>query len=132
MARLAAGWAALVGANDLLVGARTQTGGRPHGVRELGRGWTDARDIGELRERLPDDAGWVLDNMEDPEDLWRAEARWWRRLDDESRRRLRHPDAGADAVLGAFGAHLADARRVEAALELAAHGGDPDLIDEVL
>lgn len=132
MARLAAGWAALVGANDLLVGARTHTGDRPHGVRELGGGWGEARDIGELRERLPDDARWVFDDIEDPKDLWRAEVRWWRRLDEESHRWLRHPDAGADAVLGAFGAHLADARRVEAALEVAARGRDSAVIDEVL
>lgn len=132
MARLAGGWAALVVANDLLLGARTQADDGARRVRELGGEWAEAGDVGQLRERLPHDAGWVLEDVDDSKDLWRAEVRWWRHLDEESRRRLRHPNRGPDALVGAFGAHLADARRVEAALELAARGGQGEVADEVL
>lgn len=133
MSRLAGAWAALVAARALLVGPRPQAGQAASRVHLLGPDWTAARDVADLHRRLPRDAGWVLDDIGEDGDLWRAEARWWRVLDDEARGRLRHPEAGADAVFGAFGALLADAHRVQGALELSARAGaDEEAIREAL
>jgi hypothetical protein len=122
-ARLAAGWGALVVAQDLLVGSGTRRGGRPRRMAELGWRWARAEDLGGLLDGLPRDAAWVLRDVSGPEELWRAEARWWRQLDEGGRDRLRRADSGPDVVVGAFAALLADAHGVQAALQLAAHGG---------
>ena len=42
-----------------------------------------AGEMGSLRDlasRIPKDARWALEGVDQPEDLWRAEARWWRRV----------------------------------------------------
>ncbi len=121
--RLAAGYGALVAARDLLVGARTLAGGPPHRIACLGVGWSDADELEQLAERLPDDAAWVLEDLDDPSRLWEAEVRWWRRLDTEGRSLLQRPSSGPEAVVGVVAVLLADAHRVEGALELAARGG---------
>jgi hypothetical protein len=129
--RMVAGWAALVAARDLVLGGRAigPVLGRAH---VLGRDVTGADDPQQLAARLPRDAGWVLRDIDDPTELWRAEQRWWRRLDDESGTLLRHPRAGPAAVVGAFGVLLADAHAVQAALAVAARGRPAaEAIDEL-
>ncbi|MGZ4606150.1 MAG: hypothetical protein ACXVXV_08430 [Blastococcus sp.] len=70
--------------------------------------------------------------MEDPRSLWRAEARWWTRLDSDAAALLRRPRFTVDPVVGAVAAAAVDAWRVCAALECAARGGgDLEVFDAV-
>jgi hypothetical protein len=122
-ARLARGWAALVIARDLLAGSRTRAAAGVRPIRGLGLEHVEVGDLGHLRTTLPRDAAWVLDDVSVPADLWNAEVRWWRELDVAGGRMLGHPVSGAQAVVGTFAVLLADAHRVQGALELAARGG---------
>lgn len=126
MSRLAAAWATLVVARDLLLGQRSRYGAPAHGLHALGREWRDAEDLSGLSRRLPRRASWILEDVAEPEDLWHAEVLWWRTLSDEARGLLRAPTSGRDAVVGAFGVLLADAHDVQGALDLAARGGAED------
>lgn len=54
---------------------------------------------------------------------WQAEADWWRRAEAEGRTLLRSSGLDSDPVLGAVAVMAADARRVRAALGVAARGG---------
>ncbi|GAA3248067.1 hypothetical protein [Nonomuraea helvata] len=86
----------------------------------LGGGALDASSPGEMVERLPAAARWVLHEIEDPGELWRAEERWWQRVEDDGRDLLTGAGFSAGPVLGAVVVLAADAQRVRAALELAA------------
>lgn len=131
--RLAAGWAALVAARDLLLGAGTCQALGTHRISVLGSDWEGAHDLPGLIERLPSDASWVLDDLTEPSELWRGEARWWRQLDEDGQDRLGRSNSGPDAVVGIFAVLLADAHRVQGALELAARAElDEELVHAAL
>jgi hypothetical protein len=89
----------------------------------LGRAWTSAASLRSFADALPPDARWVLDGVDDPTDLWRAEAAWWTRLDRDGHALLRRPVTTSAPVVGAVAVLAADAWRVRAALEVAARGG---------
>ncbi|MFP4634415.1 MAG: hypothetical protein ACLFRD_01020, partial [Nitriliruptoraceae bacterium] len=127
--RLVAGFAALVAARDLLLGAATVPEQHGAPLQLLGTDWRGSHDLGDLEQRLPRDAAWVLAGVVEPSELWRAEVRWWRTLEDDGHDRLRQARSGPDAVMGAFEVLLADAHRLQAALELARW---PDLAEEVI
>ena len=74
---------------------------------------------------LPRAAAWALGAVDGPDDLWLAEARWWRRVEGDAARLLAGSRAGFDPVLGAVALLAVDAWRVTGALELAARGGGP-------
>ena len=80
---------------------------------------------GELARRLPGRLAWVLEPAADPADLWRAEAAWWTRTERDGRELLAGSGLDRRPVLGAVVVLAADARRVGAALEVAARGGGP-------
>jgi hypothetical protein len=133
MSRLIRGWAALVLARDLFAGGRTQGGGEVARVSIFGRRWRDAKDLADFSERLPRDAAWVFGDVDRPEELWRAEVRWWRALYADGLERLRHPASGTEAVAGAFAVLLADAHGVQGALQMASRGGgEREAVDELL
>ncbi|HEY6708602.1 MAG TPA: hypothetical protein VJB61_13545 [Actinomycetota bacterium] len=126
----AAPWAA--GAAGLLVarerfGAGREPPARLHGqvTSLLGRDALAAASLAELGRRLPAPARWALEGVEDQGDLWRAEAAWWSRVEGDGFQLLGSPGFGEAPVLGAVAVLAADARRVRAALELAARGGRP-------
>jgi len=56
---------------------------------------------------------------------WQTEADWWRSVEADGRALLRSAGPDSAPVLGAVAVMAADARRVRAALELAARGGAP-------
>jgi len=56
---------------------------------------------------------------------WQAEADWWRRVEADGLALLRSAGPDSGPVLGAVAVMAADARRIRAALELAARGGAP-------
>ncbi len=89
-----------------------------------------AASLDELRGRLGPDAAWALAETTDPGELWRAELGWWSRVESEAIALLRRWD-DVPSVLGAVACLGADAQRVARALETAARGGDPALVELV-
>ncbi len=83
----------------------------------------DARSLEDLSARLPPRLRWVLDGVHAPGDLWRAESAWWARTEQDGMRLLNGPGFDRRPVIGAAVVLAADARRVAAALEVAARGG---------
>jgi membrane protein YqaA with SNARE-associated domain len=130
---LAGGWAALAAARTLRGGPGTGDGWPGHGIRVLGTDWFRARDVPDLAARLPRPAGWVLEGITDASELWRAELRWWRRLERQGGEWLQQRRSGREVVLGVFGVLVADAHCVAGALELAARGGaGRGVVDELV
>lgn len=91
----------------------------------LGSAAAGAATFEELEHRLPARARWVLAGISSPGDLWRAEAAWWARVEQDGFRLLRTSGLDSGPVLGAAAVMAADAWRVRAALEIAARGGRP-------
>jgi hypothetical protein len=120
----ACGAAAIVVARELLLAGSAPT---PQAQRALapllGSAWTDARTVAALASCLPAEARWVLDGIEDPEGLWRAEAAWWSRLSVDGSALLRRPGATPAPVIGSVAVMAVDAWCVRAALGVAARGG---------
>jgi len=139
----ALGGAALLVARELL--ARREPLSEPARAmarRTLGsRLATGASSVGELRDSLPRDARWALAEVTDSEQLWQAEANWWRRLHTDctmlaARSSLgdaRDPGArrgGEESVVGAVGLLAHDAWLVTGALAGAGRDGDAlELLD---
>jgi hypothetical protein len=76
-----------------------------------------------FRSALPVRAGWALVDLTGPGDLWRAENAWWSRVERDAFGLLREPRFGLPGLVGCVAVLAADARNVEAALEVAARGG---------
>lgn len=89
-------------------------------------------DLTALAATLSTDTRWVMDGIRGPEDLWRAEAHWWDRLDRDGHALLHRPGFDRAAAVGAVAVLAADAWRVRAALEAVARGSDPAQLDIVL
>ncbi|MFJ9370054.1 hypothetical protein ACIRRA_37330 [Nocardia sp. NPDC101769] len=118
-------WA--MGALALLTARRHLLDGRPFPeptarrlTRLLGPAAATSRELTALRTTLPASARWALDGVEHPEDLWRAEFRWWRRLEQDGRELVRERRFGASTLVGTVALLAADAWRVRAALQVAA------------
>lgn len=128
-------WAA--GATALLVARELFVAGLPVDilpvpeVRLLGSAWPAATAYEQFVAALPAQAAWALEPATEPELLWRAEARWWVRVEQEARALLGSAVAGRNVVVGAAALMAADARRVAAALEAVARRGLPG-IEEAL
>jgi hypothetical protein len=123
-------WAA--GAEALLLaGQRFAPGREAHDTGTdgapgmLGPAAVGAATLDELGRRLPARARWVLAGISAPGDLWRAEAAWWARVERDGFRLLRTSGLDSGPVIGAVAVMAADARRIRAALEIAARGGGP-------
>jgi hypothetical protein len=94
---------------------------------QVGGGFAD------FTRRLPPTAGWALDDIERPRDLWRAERAWWHRVERDGLRLLRDSRFGPDPLVGAVGVLAVDAWRVQGALEVAARGGrDLEAFDAIV
>ncbi|MGA2453171.1 MAG: hypothetical protein ABSG93_06580 [Solirubrobacteraceae bacterium] len=85
--------------------------------------WLSASSVPELAARLPARIGWVLREVERPEQLWRAELDWWRRVEDDAQALMRSPVGSPALVVGTVALLMADARRAGQALAIAALGG---------
>ncbi|MFA1542872.1 hypothetical protein [Actinomadura monticuli] len=126
----AAAWAA--GAAGVLVAGERFGAGRdlPQAAQEradrmLGALPVGAPALGAMVAHLGRDARWALAGIDDPADLWRAEARCWKRLEQDGSLLLRGSEFGVGPVLGAATVLAVDAWRIRAALEIAARGGGP-------
>jgi len=129
----AAGDVALLVAREVVLQQRPlPPRARTTASRILGSAAVDARTLTQLRAALAGDARWVLDDVSDPADLWRAEARWWARVENDGRAMTRSAHAGAGVLVGAVAVLAADAWRVRGALEVAARGHAAEwVLDEV-
>ncbi len=92
----------------------------PGFVDEVARG---QRDLSVLRALLPSGAQSVLDDVDRVDDLWRAEASWWQRVEHDGFGLLRGSSYDQRPVIGAVAVLAVDAWRTRAALEVAARGG---------
>ncbi|HWF40919.1 MAG TPA: hypothetical protein VN683_02435, partial [Acidothermaceae bacterium] len=73
----AAGAAALIVAREqVIAGNQLPSDVRRNLAHTLRRDAFEAQSLEALRERLPRRASWVLDNVDSPEDMWRAESGW--------------------------------------------------------
>ena len=72
---------------------------------------------------LPSGARWVLDGIDQGQDLWRGEAAWWHRVERDGFALLRGSGYDRGPVVGALAVLAVDVWRVRAALETAARGG---------
>lgn len=61
--------------------------------------------------RLAGEARWALTGVSEPADLWRAEARWWTRVERDGHALLPHPGYGPDRVVGVVALLAVYARR---------------------
>lgn len=82
----------------------------------LGRTWETAESLPALQAALPKSVRTVFDDIRDPEDLWRAEARQRAQVETTGFRLLRSSLPGPDVVLGSIVVLAMDAWRVRAAL----------------
>ncbi|WP_324618048.1 V-type ATPase subunit [Streptomyces dysideae] len=130
-ARWAAGRLALLFAREaFLVGRRLTEPSARRAARLLGQDAVRAGSYSDFRQHLPATARWALEGLDDAAELWRAEARWWDRLDRDGSELLRTSLRGAGPVVGAVAVLSTDSWRVRGALELAVRGGgSPETFD---
>lgn len=125
VADLSGAWAALVVARAMAAGAAesiSPTAARD-ATRVLGPRWSGSDSLEDLRLRLPRAAAETLNGISDPEELWRAEFRWWSRVEATGASLVARPRPSASTAVGVSAQLTADAWRVRAALSAAAHGG---------
>ncbi|MGW5342960.1 hypothetical protein [Streptomyces sp. HUAS TT3] len=130
----AEGRAALLTAREMFLHGRVlPTPVRHRAADVLGDRALKASGFRDFRDRLPAGARWAVEGVDDPADLWRAEARWWAVLGRDAEDMLRGSAYGPATVVGAVAALSVDAWRVRAALELAARGGGPmEVFDDLV
>ncbi|KZM74714.1 hypothetical protein [Nocardia terpenica] len=133
----AAAWAA--GAVALLVARRRFVQARPlpepitrQARHLLGIPALAAAELPGFGAGLPPAARWALDGVEAVDDLWRAEFRWWSRVDRDGRNLLSDNRFGPAYAIGAVAALTADAWRVRAALQIAAGAGSVADFDAIV
>jgi hypothetical protein len=98
----------------------------------LGRIPAATTTVGELADSLSRPLSWVLDAGTSAADLWRNEAAWWSRVEQDGLGLLARLAFDHRPVLGATVVLAADARRVWSALEIAARGGGPAGVFDVV
>jgi hypothetical protein len=126
----AAGRLALLVARELFVhGRRLTEPSSRRAARVLGPEVLRAAVFADFRRQLPATARWAVDGIDKSADLWRAEARWWTRVEKDGSALLRGSRLDAAPVLGAVALLSTDAWRVRAALESAARGGSLEAFD---
>jgi len=125
-----AGAGALLVARELFVAGSHEHAAQLRRLPAIGVQPLDAGSIAELRAALPAQAAWALEGVSEPGELWRAELGWWSRVERDSIALLRTRGDDA-AVLAAVALLAADAQRTVRALEAAAHGGPPELVELV-
>jgi hypothetical protein len=123
----------VLGSVALMLARDLATGEGPRGaisrLPELGHGVADASDLTDLARRLSPRAAWALAGVDGADSLWRAEARWWRRVEDDARALVTRGSDGMSALTGASVLVAVDARRVSAALAAAARGGSASALE---
>lgn len=120
----AAGGAALAVARERFVAGRALTaaaGGTA--ARLLGGRAIAASSLADFVACLPPEARWALTGTAQSSDLWRAESRWWSRIQRDGQALLGNASFGPRRPLGAICVIAADVWQTQAALEICARGG---------
>jgi len=119
------GFAALLVARALAAGTSlvAHDVARRHVGTVLGRGWENAATFGALAAHVPRATAWLFEGITAPDDLWRAELRWWRRLETDGLSLCATPQPRPGIVVGLVALLAADAWQTCGALERAARGG---------
>jgi hypothetical protein len=127
-------WAA--GGLALLVAREAFAAGRPlraplaeRAAALVGRDAVGAASYREFTDRLASGARWALADIDDAGELWRAEARWWTRVERDGFALLGRARFDGRAAVGAVAVLAADAWRARAALANAARGGSLAVLD---
>lgn len=92
----------------------------------LGSDWVEQRTPAALRAALPRAAQWAVAGVDAPSSLWRAEAAWWHRVEEDSFALLRGSSFQMAPTVAALAVLAVDTWRVRAALETAAGRHDDD------
>ena len=92
---------------------------------ELGRHWVQASTLDAFAAALPPRASWAVDAVAENSELWRAEAKWWRRVRSDAASLVRASRDGRAVVVGAVALLAADAVRASAALAVATRSSNP-------
>ena len=126
----AGSWAAgavalLVAQVDAYDDADLPTQAHVYAERVLGPHAMSPATLPEFAVRLGGPARWALADVVEPAELWRAQARWWARVETDGFALARTATAGPQILVGAAATMAFDAWRARAALELAARGGQP-------
>ncbi len=125
-----AGFAALVVAHQLVQRDLPVDADVARHAPALGRRIVGATSLHALQAALPDIASWVFADVERHETLWRAEARWWRRLEHDGVDAVRSARPGKRVVVGVAALLMVDAWRTSAAVEVASrHGRGEEVLD---
>jgi hypothetical protein len=109
-------------AKELFAAARLPERRKLPRVPELGTTWSKATHLATFRDAVPASGRWVLSDVGQPSDLWRAERSWWIRVDRDATRLLARPALDETVVIAAATLLLTDCWRTQAALEQAARG----------
>jgi hypothetical protein len=130
----AAGWVAgagaLLAARELFVAGSRERMSQLQRLPGIGDQALATGSLQELQAALPVQAAWALAGVSDPSELWRAELEWWREVERDASGLLRAWGDGA-VLLAAVALLAVDAQRTIRALEAAAHGGSPELVELV-
>lgn len=113
----------------LLLVAREIVAGRTvplASVSAVPRAWRESGSLAELRLQTPPHLRWPLDAAETGEDVWRAEGRWWARLERDAGRMARRSQLDSETLVGVIGVLAADAHRLRAALAVASGRAAPE------
>jgi hypothetical protein len=127
--------AGIIIARVIAAGAVETLGASAHqnACRALGRGWQQARTLDEFIRSAPKVVKATLTEVETVEDLWKAEANWWARVDGDGRDLAALPPHDPSSVLGVAALITVDAWRVRAALAISERGGTNDeVVDEMV
>ncbi len=100
-------------------------------LRGVAGGAAEADTLTAMTAALPARARWALAGVTGADGLWRAEAAWWARVEQDAFSLLRTSASDRTPVIGAAAVLAADAWRVRAALANAAGGGPPEAYDAV-
>lgn len=123
-ARWAVGAAALMVARRVLVeGAPLTAQGRRQASALLGASAPGASDLPTFVAALPKAASWALADINDVDELWRAEFAWWGGVERDAKALLIGSRFDASAPIGTTAFLAADAWRCRAALQVAAKTG---------
>jgi hypothetical protein len=121
----AAGALAILAARELFVWGHVPDTALSNTTNALGATWSRAGTLAAFHAALPPQAAWPLAAVERPEDLWRAEAAWWTRVEKDASLLAASSIANRGVVIGSIVLLGADARRVAAALGAVARRGLP-------
>ncbi len=94
----------------------------PARVYGLPPGWQQVASLPQMRAIMSRRLAWVLDGVEEPSDLWAAEARWWSRVEADAEQMVLRSRYGPSAVVGIAMLLGHDAWLTRAALGAAARG----------